>query len=739
MNEEKNMNTQSENEKKKEFIAHSKNVKGIEHVLKDHLKETAQLMHSFAPTKELEELFYLAGTLHDMGKYQDGFQKYLEFGKPKTPHAGVSAFTAKKLFNKLISLQFAIQGHHAGMPNNSERIGNLEEWDQQEILTEELIKRFTCDIKEVQSFNSAMQQIYSKDLLSAECLTRFLFSALTDADWLDTERHFQIEKYRTRAATELDHEALINLLEKKFATFNTEGHINNLRTEARVEVAKHFALQPGFFSLQLPTGLGKTLISLYWALLHAKENKLKHIIIVLPYINIIDQTATILKDIFDEDIVLEHHSGVMDEDEEYANEKIDRTNISSKQLACENWQAPIIITTAVQFFESIFSNKPFKCRKNHSIANSVVIFDEIQTLPKEFVEPTIIMLKNISAVARTSFLFCTATMPAFNKREKFDGIENNIQLIEEPMKYFVATKRVNYKLIKKLKPVELEDVVERILKEKTSYLVVVNTKSIAKEFYEKLKETNTLEKYFHLSTSMCPQHRKKTIKEIVAALNTKPKSRIAVVSTQLVEAGVDFDFPCVYRAIAPLDSVIQAAGRCNRNGNLKKGNVVLFDLPNHLMPDKTYAACTSFAKGIIQDDPEILHDAKSFERYYEQVLEFFVDKDLYKITDERKAFNFKTINEQYKVIPNKTTMLFIPGYSTESNSLLEELEKFFDIHGFILKEHYRKIQQYSIQVYPDFLKKYGSQIETHKSGLKIWLGNYNPEIGIAPEDVETIF
>lgn len=722
------------------YFAHSENSLHKKHELKKHLLATAELTKSFAPQKTLHPLFYLAGLLHDVGKFQDGFQKYLENGTPKTPHAGIGAFLASRLGKQCLPLQFVIQGHHAGMPDNEYRRSNNDDYSEMQEVVDIVRTRFEATISDSVFTTKRESLKLPNDGLITESITRFLFSALTDADWLDTEHHFDPEKSSVRSSTELNHDTLLNALEKEFALLPRNGEINKLRTEARTEATSHYANPPGFFSLQLPTGLGKTLTSAYWALLHARENKLKRIIIVLPYINIIDQTASILKDIFDEEVILEHHSGVIEDDEEYSKETFKKGTISTKQLACENWQAPIIVTTAVQFFESLFSNRPFKCRKNHSIANSVVIFDEIQTLPKQLAEPTIVMLKNVAAVARTTFLFCTATMPAFGKRDTFDGIESMTSLIRNPKKYFNATLRVEYKLLKKLQPLTLDVVSQKLLKETKSYLVVVNTKIVAKELYSRLKEGNTHEQYYHLSTAMCPHHRKKTIGDIVAALDPKNKRRIAVVSTQLVEAGVDFDFPCVYRAIAPLDSIIQAAGRCNRNGRMKKGKVVLFDLVDHRMPDSTYRACAAFAKGIIQDDPEVLHSEKSFERYYEQVIQLFVNPDKFGITGERKNFNFKTVNDQYQIIERgRTVPLLIADYSSESKALSEEVLRFFGWKGFILKEQYSKLQQYSVQVYKNFLEKHNKQIEVHESGLRLWHGGYNEDFGLAPEDIETVF
>lgn len=719
------------------YFAHSENARGEKHSLKDHLESTAKAVQSFAPSKDLEQLFYLTGLLHDVGKFQAGFQKYLECGKPKTPHAGIGAFIAKTFAKQHVHLQFAIQGHHAGMPDNQGRKDNNEFYGEQDQTVSELIRHFEENIQELPALDISSQPFAQKDLLLSECATRFLFSALTDADWLDTERHFSHEKSNMRVSQTLNYDVLIEALEKKFEKLPTAGKINSLRTKARNEVAARFSESSGFFSLQLPTGLGKTLTSMYWALLHARHNKLKRIIIVLPYINIIDQTALILKNIFNEDCVLEHHSGTIEDDEEYARETFDKKPGSSKQLACENWDAPIIVTTSVQFFESLFSNRPFKCRKNHNIAESVVIFDEIQTLPKEYAEPTITMLKNIAALTNTSFLFCTATQPAFSKREGFDGIESIASLISNPSIFFDATRRVEYKLLKKLKPVTLDVVQEKLSKEKESYLIIVNTKSIASDLFRRIATFGTHERCYHLSTAMCPHHRKKKIAEMIEDL--EHDRRIAVISTQLVEAGVDLDFPVVYRAIAPLDAVIQAAGRCNRNGKQNKGKVVLFDLEDHRMPDATYRSCANFSKGIIQDDPETLHYADSFAQYYEQVINLFVDADKYKIREERKGFNFKTVNEQYRIINEPTQPLFVANYSKESTAYLEEARTLFERLGFIPREQHRRLQQYSVQVYPNFLKEYGAQIISHESGLRIWYSGYDDNLGLAPKDVETVF
>jgi CRISPR-associated endonuclease/helicase Cas3 len=722
------------------YYAHSENPQGKKHSLADHLTATASLARSFAPLKELEPLFYLAGLLHDVGKFQDRFQRYLREGEPRTSHAGIGACIAKILAKQHVHLQFVIQGHHAGLPNNEERRGNNEDYAKQQGLVNELISRFHVDLCNSHNLDVPPDLPNQKDLLLAECTTRLLYSALADADWLDTERHFNRDASEARGSATLDCERLLAILERKYQDFSKVGLINQLRAKARAEVAERAGHGTGFFSLQLPTGLGKTLTSVYWALLHARHHQLRRIIIVLPYINIIDQTAKILKELFGDHLVLEHHSGIIDDEKErdrYSEDAVGVDDDLAKRLACENWDSPIIVTTTVQFFESLFSNRPFRSRKNHNIAGSVVIFDEVQTLPKEYAEPIVVMLKNLNALTNSSFLFCTATQPGFAKREGFDGIENIRPLIKQPRQYFNVTRRVDYTLLNNLDEISLDELIESIAEESESYLIVVNTKAVARDLFQRIVGYEAHERYYHLSTAMCPHHRKRRIAEIVQDLEAK--RRIAVVSTQLVEAGVDFDFPCVYRAIGPLDSVIQAAGRCNRNGLLPgKGRVVLFNLEQQRMPDKTYQACAAFAKGLIQDDPDLLHRSESFKRYYAQVLRLFVNADKYHITDERRRFNFKNVAESFRMIDEPTTSLFIKDYSEESGLLLEGLLQQLE-YGTMSRNQYRKAQQFSVQVYPNFLKEHGAQIETIKDIFRIWHGSYNNDTGLAPQDVETVF
>jgi CRISPR-associated endonuclease/helicase Cas3 len=489
----------------------------------------------------------------------------------------------------------------------------------------------------------------------------------------------------------------------------------------------------GFYSLALPTGMGKTLTSMAWALRHAKKNGLKRIIIVLPYINIIDQTAQVLKSIFGEEWVLEHHSGYNEDDHNGRDVTESRSPIEErKRLACENWDYPIIVTTTVQFFESLFSNRPSRCRKVHNIAESVVIFDEVQALPKEIILPTLQMLKDVQTVMKTSFLFCTATQPAFEKRQGFDGIEIICPLINDPSGLYEKTKRVDYNLLNDLKPVDYSDLLEAVIQAGHATLVIFNTKKAALEFYNFTRELGTWEKKYHLSTAMCPSHRKKVIKDVRDDLEAKRK--ILVVSTQLIEAGVDFDFPVVFRAMAPLEAVIQSAGRCNREGCLGElgGKVFLFKLQDGGMPSKTYAACAGHAEELIKQDINQLYGHKIFNDYYAQVIRLYVDPDKYNINAARDRFDFETVSSAYHIIEKATEGLYVYNYNDKSRQLLHWLE----YKEFLSRDDYRKMQAFTVQVYKHFIIQNGATCKTMPQGFKVWYGNYDNETGISVAPIE---
>lgn len=716
------------------FYAHSENETGERHPLAKHLLKTAELARSFSCDPSYHDIFNITGLLHDLGKYQVQFQNYLFNGgrRGSVPHASWGAGYARII--KQLEASIAIDGHHKGMPDNAD-------W-----------KTDTDPFKnnDVTEFNAALNEFYKDTCLNEEVLrglntpslkekthreifTRFLFSALTDSDWLSTEAHFELETHSMRSKIELPVDEMIEKLEKTLSGKPKNGDINDLRNAARVEVLSHAEMPCGFYSLALPTGLGKTLTSISWALKHAKKNDLRRIIVVLPYVNIIDQTAKIFKDIFGEKFVLEHHSGY-NEPLEKLDDKDEcmPADERKKRLACENWDYPLIVTTTVQFFESLFSNKPSKCRKVHNISNSVVIFDEVQTLPKHLILPTLQMLKDVKSVMKTSFLFCTATQPAFEKRHGFEGIDGIVPLIADPARLYEATRRVKYSFLNDFEPVSVEMLFEEVSGCDDSVLVIFNTKKAAAEFFDKVSNCGIWREAYHLSTAMCPDHRKSVIKSIIEDLTTGKK--IIVVSTQSIEAGVDLDFPVVFRAAAPLESIIQAAGRCNREGLLghEGGQVYIFRLADSGMPDKTYSACAGHALEMIKSDPEKIYHYNMFNEYYRQIINLYVDPDKKGIIEAREKFNFETVNNLYKIIENATIGLYIYQYSEESGSFLDSLK--YKTH--LSRNDFRKMQMFTVQVYREFMKKNGQFCQSDPRGFIVWYGKYDRKMGLAAPNKE---
>jgi len=710
-----------------DFLAHSQNNEGSLHSLSSHLAGVAEKMVSFTDNPVYKNIFKITGLLHDFGKYQPAFQKYLVEGgrRGSVPHANLGAAFAKKY--RQIEAAFTIDGHHKGLPDKADLQDDCAEFKEPDHILYATIK--DVFLKDIQlQENDLEYKPLNVSPAERELFIRYLFSALTDADWLDTEKHFNTDVSEKRAAPEFDAEWLIEKLEEEINRKDKEGYINQLRNKVRNFAVNKAEGNIGFYSMTLPTGMGKTLASMNWALQHARHNQFKRIIIVLPFISIIDQTAKELKRIFGEEWVLEHHSNY--NEDESVNKEIASENLSpeayAKRLATENWDYPVIVTTSVQFFESLFGNKPSRCRKVHNIAQSVVIFDEVQTLPKELVLSTLSLLRNIQKVMDTSFLFCTATQPAFEKTENFNGIENIVSLVENPKEVFDVTKRVSYSSVNQYQPISISDLVNVVLKKDISVLNIFNTKKHALLFYKEIRDKSDF-RTFHLSTSMYPAHRKRVIENIRECLGNKEK--ILVASTQLIEAGVDFDFPCVFREIAPLESIIQSAGRCNREGKMDNlGEVYIFSLEDHSAPNRQYRSLAEFANSMYKGNEELLFEHDFFGEYYRKVFQLFIPEDKFNIEQNQQNFNFKKVAESYHLIDNVTTPVFI--LCDESGYLYEDIR----YKPVLSRSDYRAMQQYSVQVYDNFLKNNIGRLGRESQGYWLWHGEYSSEYGVSTEN-----
>lgn len=534
----------------------------------DHCEGVARLAAEFASEFGMAEWGRIIGLLHDRGKENDGFQAYIRrssgfdpeaFSTSKKEHSYIGAILAHRHpYDRWYWLSNAIAGHHGGLYNVDELELKITEAIPEEV------SQTIPDIK-----LSAPK--FKFDYQDASHISRMLFSCLVDADWLDTERFINHDKGMASgefSTLEELHQKLHTYI-RRLKTLPS-SHLNDLRNDIQEKCEEAAYLNPGFFELTVPTGGGKTIASVVWAIRHAITFNKRRIIIAIPFTSIIVQTAAKLREIFGNRNVIEHHSAV---NESNADER--------SLLACENWDAPIIVTTNVQLFESMYSNRRSACRKLHSIANSVVILDEVQTLPLTFLQPIVNAMTTYTKLFGTSFLFCTASQPILDgKREgcgehKFIGIDRDKirSIIGADMQLHDRLRRVRIKIEDSSYSYEsLSD----SLKTHKRVLCIVNSRKHALEIYNELSKDRSVQT-IHLSRSMCSKHILEKIDEIKNTL-LNPEKGLRVVSTQLIEAGVDIDFPVVYRQLAGLDAILQAAGRCNREGREKEGISVVFSL-----------------------------------------------------------------------------------------------------------------------------------------------------------------
>lgn len=710
---------------KNEYLAHTENNSGKVHILKEHLSEVGKLAERFSNNcnMKLAEAAKWAGMLHDLGKYRDEFQEYLVGKRERsneTHHAIYGAALAFKIASETrnqmwLPVVFAIAAHHAGLYDKAVLLSKFQEYKTAERLPP-LIEHFEREIGKLPKKTDSVDFIGENDFLKLEMATRMIFSTLVDADFLDTEKHYLSGRERENSAFEPG--KLLEKLEaerlRKIENAREIGADENLiaiRNRIFENCLQKAKERQGFFSLTVPTGGGKTLSAMAFALKHTEIHNLRRVIVVIPYLSIIEQNAKEYSDIFGKEIIIENHSGVkIDSEEREKDASSEKQTRNMLEYAAENWDAPIIVTTSVQFIESLFAAKPSKCRKLHNIANSVVIFDEVQTLPAKLLEPLFDVWKELQRNYGVSFVFSTATQPAF-RRNNFNfknGFADNEmkEITENTDEIFHKLNRVRYEFKEFQKPKSWEEIAVEMRKE-NQVLAIVNTRKHAFELWDTLSGKLTEhEKYglFHLSSAMCAEHRLEIIEEIKGRLKNNLPCR--VVSTQLVEAGVDLDFPVVFRAVAPLDSIVQAAGRCNREGKLEKGRVVVFtpsenDLPPGIYKNSTQKACT-FLHELNEEDLATNH--KIFADYFRRVYQS--EETGKKIQQLRKELNFREISQSKdaKVIEDSGTpiIVFYKGKENDSALIIEKVRMDFEKKKFQkffnFKDDFRRLQRFMVNL-----------------------------------------
>lgn len=548
-----------------------------------------------------------AGRLHDLGKYTREFQNRLTGDLHKVDHATWGARIARERYPGLGTLiAYGIAGHHAGLANGqlgearsalSERLS--EDYRQQHLPV--LLPDWQADITLPPKLDlpPGFRLAESKQQLPFQfsLLARMIFSCLVDADFIDTDNFYRrIEGSEPRsenAAPALD--ALRAKLDRHLAMLPKDGGINPLRADILSHVRAQAASEPGLFSLTVPTGGGKTLASLAFALDHALAHGLRRVIYVVPFTSIIEQTAAVFRTAFGDlgqQAVLEHHSAYFDDpaSEPQAREK--------RRLAMENWDAPVIVTTAVQFFESLFADRPARCRKLHNIAASVVILDEAQTLPLPLLRPCVQLIGELARNYRASVVLCTATQPALRKEDGFpDGLEQVRELALAPKRLYERLKRVTVRHVGTLDDAALAEQ----LRAHEQMLCIVNNRRHARALFDAIADQPGAR---HLTTLMHAHHRSAVLAEVRTRLAAGKACRL--ISTSLIEAGVDVSFPAVLRAEAGLDSIAQAAGRCNRNGErpARDSHVLVFTTPDWTPPRELeqFAAAFRHIESRYRDD-----------------------------------------------------------------------------------------------------------------------------------------
>lgn len=625
----------------------------------EHCQGVAEIASGFASEFGMAEWGCMIGLLHDRGKDSNGFQAYIRrnsgydqsaFSTAKKDHSYVGAVLAHKLpsFDSLYWLSNAIAGHHRGLYNVDELELNLKE---------ELPSEISQNIPNI-NLSLPKFRLVPDDVSH---VGRMLFSCLVDADWLDTERFIHPNRTNARGRfsdlKELNNRLQFYLQELKAVP---SSPLNVLRNTIQQQCIESASLEPGFFDLTVPTGGGKTIASVTWAIRHAIKFNKKRVIIAIPFTSIIVQTAAQLRKIFGEDNVIEHHSAM---NESAADDR--------SLLACENWDAPIIVTTNVQLFESMFSNRPSACRKLHSIANSVVILDEVQTLPLSFLQPIINGMKSYVKLFGTSFLFCTASQPILDGVRKgcgekpFMGIERNLirSIISEEMHLHEKLRRVNINI--DTIPHSYKSIAE-ILRKHKRVLCIVSSRKHALELFNELSHDPDVTT-IHLSRSMCSAHILEKINEIKAQL-TDPKKGIRVVSTQLIEAGVDIDFPIVYRQLAGLDSIIQAAGRCNREGKIREGQTNVFSFKDDQQSSFLRFAADTMKNLISQYPNSDWLSPNTMRLYYEKLYHStpcFDKAKIGELLDNPKNCQFEEASKKFQLIDDTNLNIIINFENSE--------------------------------------------------------------------------
>jgi len=721
------------------------------HSLAKHLSGTAKKAAEFAEHFGGKEQARLSGLLHDLGKAEEEFQKRVQ-GKDgdKQPHAhhGTALMLAdEKRGAPIWPVAFAINGHHAGLHNRhnvDKHRGKLRLalTAEGKVADDSEGKSLSWPILSFAEKEETGKWKYLPDWLrklpfdarqtsegwrAVDLYTRFLFSALVDADRLDTEEHDPKSEEAVKARKEWNNFEPDVLLKKLLSHINDQrekakkdgasASVLAVRGEVGAACEKAGAEDARIRSLTVPTGGGKTLASMLFALNYAKHHKnIRRVIVVIPYLSIIQQTAKEFLEAFGAGWVLEHHSQAEDPEIKGKETGKDRDtdgcneDMTRRRYAAENWDAPIVVTTSVQFFDSMFSRSPGDARKLHNIAQSVIIFDEVQTLPPRLMQPILDVLGELTRKKEDrpygcSVVLCTATQPALKHGEDLpSGLKDVEEINTNEVQHFKDLERVTYHGIDKdREPPEMEwaEVAAEMAQSKDLQgLAVVNTRNSARELFAEVQKAlpNKKDSIFHLSTWMYPEHRIQVLDEVRRRL--KAESPCLLVSTQCIEAGVDVDFPDVWRAYGPYDSIVQAAGRCNRNGKIDRGTVHVFKPKGESLLSGIYGTATNQTDLLRRLNLANPTDPTSFPTYFRLLYQLSVPDEC-EIQSERGKLHFERVSELFHLIEDHSSPVLVRDYrdngkrgETESSEVYDKAKS----RGFFLRDDWRTFQHHIVNL-----------------------------------------
>jgi CRISPR-associated endonuclease/helicase Cas3 len=696
------------------FFAHSgkDSAKSDWQTLVEHSENVARLASQMASVFGCEKAAHAAGLFHDLGKYNPAFQRRLEGSNTRVDHSTAGAVLLPlfaKGQNRDIAklIAYIIAGHHAGLPDMTSESGSLSE--RVKNFKDELDggwkNELTFDLENLAPSFDFSKNDKKRAAFQFSLLTRMIFSCLVDADYKDTEAFYDKLENRTRDREWQPLQKLLpqftNAFDAKMdAMSKADTKVNLLRTDILNHVRAQSTQKPGLFTLTVPTGGGKTLASLGFALDHAKLHGHDRIIYAIPFTSIIDQTAKIFSDLLGADHILEHHSAIDSE----ASDKGKRRDWRDKlKLAMEDWAAPIVVTTNVQFFESLFASRTSASRKLHNIANSVIILDEAQTIPRNLLSPCMRVLDELAKNYKCSIVLCTATQPATDARNFTNpnhpaGLPlEGRELAPDPQHLANSLRRVT---IQKPRVMSNDDLLSE-LQQTSQGLIIVNSRKHASALYQ-MAQKSGMDGLVHLTTRQCSVDRRKILAEVRTRLESKQFCR--VIATSLVEAGVDVDFPRVWRAEAGLDQIAQAAGRCNREGKrpVKESIVSVFTAPDYPPPAEIKALTGDMSRILHKHEADLLSPAAIadyFGEVYWRLGEKGLDaKDIlsrFKMDRTGTDFSYRSVAEDFRMIESGMVPVIIP-MDEKSKAWVDKLGVPEIGSGKLARE----LQTYTVQVPP---------------------------------------